>query len=335
MTKTPVYLSAQDSAPDSAFVAGELRHLVLGNRGRLLDARRTPVTVVDVTPDRGSFAVQIEAFEDAGARWELSLTEVGSFQFARDGRAVGGAELAALERGVERFGRELVIECSPRARQEALERLGERRERARQWLRERESPAHVHVAERVQRREGDPALFRLLGQFLAERGLEELERRFTATFVSNPRSGEVVKGHAIVLAELGLCPYHGEVPRDTDLFEGQWSRSLRAEHLLWRLAFTQELLLALGVDELELYRASASDHPLRTPRPSSFVSATFSRTVAEAHFAGGPSTRAAVLFRQALPVDRALMSFLETEAMNERFQEAEAVLICDPGNYAF
>jgi hypothetical protein len=206
---------------------------------------------------------------------------------------------------------------------------------ARQWLGQREGPTHVQVSERVQEREGDPVIYRLLSLFLADRGLEELERRFTATFVSNPRSGEVVKGHAIVLAELGLCPYQGEIPRDPDLFGGGWSRSLRAEHLLWRLAFTQELLLGLGANDLELYRASASDRPLRTPQPSSFVSATFSRTVAEAHFAGGPSTRAAVLFRQALPIDRVLMSFLETEAMNERFQEAEAVLICDPGNYAF
>ena len=29
------------------------------------------------------------------------------------------------------------------------------------------------------------------------------------------------------------------------------------------------------------------------------------------------------------------MTFLETEAMNERFQEAEAVLLADPSNPAF
>jgi predicted 2-oxoglutarate/Fe(II)-dependent dioxygenase YbiX len=30
-------------APDSAFVPGTLKHLVVGNRGRLMDPRRTPI----------------------------------------------------------------------------------------------------------------------------------------------------------------------------------------------------------------------------------------------------------------------------------------------------
>ena len=38
---------------------------------------------------------------------------------------------------------------------------------------------------------------------MTERGLAALDRDFTETFVSNPNSGELVKGHAIVLAELG------------------------------------------------------------------------------------------------------------------------------------
>ncbi|HET6866786.1 MAG TPA: hypothetical protein VFH80_12785 [Solirubrobacteraceae bacterium] len=65
------------------------------------------------------------------------------------------------------------------------------------------------------------------------------------------------------------------------------------------------------------------------------MSATLSREVATAHFDGGPTTRTAVLWRQAVPVTRLLMTFLETRAMNARFHEAEAVLIADPHNSAF
>jgi len=65
------------------------------------------------------------------------------------------------------------------------------------------------------------------------------------------------------------------------------------------------------------------------------VSCTFSPAVAEAHFAGGPSTTCAVMWRQTVNPDRLFMTFLETAAMNRQFKEAEAVLIGDPANRAF
>jgi hypothetical protein len=65
------------------------------------------------------------------------------------------------------------------------------------------------------------------------------------------------------------------------------------------------------------------------------VSSTFSAQVANAHFEGGPTSRGGALWRQRVPVTRLLMTFLETPAFNDRFHEAEAVLIGDPGNHAF
>jgi hypothetical protein len=162
-----------------------------------------------------------------------------------------------------------------------------------------------------------------------------MDAGFAETFVSNPRSGELVKGHAIVLAELGLCPYRGTVVRDPDLFTGAWSKERRAEHLVARLAFTQALWAGLGHPALTLYRGAAADGPLPPRAAGSFVSATMSRAVAEAHFAGGPQTQAAVLWRQVVPLERVLMTFLETAAMNRRYQEAEAILVGEPGNQAF
>lgn len=153
--------------------------------------------------------------------------------------------------------------------------------------------------------------------------------------MTNPRAGEIVKGHAIVLAELGLCAYRGKAPRDPDLLAGPWSRPRRADHLLWCLAFTHALWLSLDRRELTLYRAAATDGAFQPPRPVTLISATFSREVADSHFQGGPTTRVAVLWRQRVPVERALMTFLETQAMNQRFHEAEAILLADPSNGAF
>jgi hypothetical protein len=320
-----VYDSDPAALPDSAFAPGELKHLVAGNRGRLLDDRRTSVTVVEADPGRGSFVVRVEAFEDAGAQWELGLEEIARLQFDGGATTAGARAVAELERAAARFDRELVVECEPAAREASLLRLRDDRRAAGRWLDER--AADLDLAKHVERREGSPVLQTLLDEFLTGHDLADIEAAFTTTFVSNPRSGEIVKGHAIVLAELGLSPYRGKIPRDPGLFAGAWSRSRRAEHIMRRLAFTQAALAQLGAAELTLYRAAASDGPLPAPRPSSLVSATFSREVAEEHFAGGATTRSAALWRQVVPIERVLMTFLETRAMNERFREAEAILL--------
>jgi hypothetical protein len=103
----PVYASDPDAAPDSEFVSGALRHLAPGNRGRLCDARRTPITITSIDLDRGAFQLEIGAFADAGARWDLPLEEVARFQFAADAQIVDGVDVARLEQAVERFDREL------------------------------------------------------------------------------------------------------------------------------------------------------------------------------------------------------------------------------------
>jgi hypothetical protein len=335
MSESFVYASNRAAPPDSAFVAGELGLLVPGNRGRLLDARRTPIRIVDVVPDRGAFVVRIEAFEDAGAQWELSLGEIGRFQFAHDARRLSDEDAAALKRSRAWFDRELIVECEETTRRLTQQQLDERRGVVGAWLDDRAGALDLDVSAQIDRREGDPVLCGLLADFVTDRGVSELEDEFTATFVTNPRSGEVVKGHAIVLAELGLFPYRGQAPRDPNLFAGEWSHARRAEHLLWRLAFTQELWRRFAPDHVAVYRAAASDGTLQARWPGSFVSATFSHAVAEAHFRGGPTSRSAVLWGQPLPIERLFMSFLETPAMNARFHEAEAVLVADPDSHTF
>jgi hypothetical protein len=328
-----IYLSDPDAAPDGEFVGGELRHLVVGNRGRLLDARRTPITITAVSAEKGCFQLEIGAFEDAGARWELPLQAVSRFQFSRGGRIAAADTVAELERALRRFDRELVIECDPGARRDSWRRIAAERQAVRRQA--FGGAAHpIDAGAHVLRREGDTRLFDLLDEFMSARDLAELDRQFSATFVSNPHSGEIVKGHAIVLAELGLCPYRGKIVRDPQLFVGPRSKSRRAEHLIARLAFTQELWSSWGRDTVTLYRGMAVDDVLPEPSSSSFISATFSREVAAEHFNGGPGTKTAVLWRQEVPLTRIFMTFLETREMNG-FKEAEAVLIADPGNRAF
>ena len=83
---------------------------------------------------------------------------------------------------------------------------------------------------------------------------------------------------------------------------------------------------------MTLHRAAAVEGPLPPPRPASLVSATFSDAVADSHFDAGTT---AVRWRQALGLERLLMTFLETAALNAPYREAEAILVADPSSHAF
>jgi hypothetical protein len=329
-----VYETDPGTAPDADFVSGRLRLLVPGNRGRLLDARRTPVAITAVDPSICGFEVEIRAFEDAGARWELSLCDVARFQFERGAAEVSAAELAGLRRAVDRLDRPLAVGCEPGAAARIAEAIARERRAARDWIAREGAPA-LELERRIAARTGDPAVYALLEGFLEARDLAELDSQFSQRFVSNPASGELVKGHAIVLAELGLCPYRGRAVRDPRTFEPPLTRDRRTAHIVARLAFVRELWSAWGLHAVTLYRGLAVDGPLPEYTPPSFPSATFSAEIAEAHFEGGPTTETAALIRQRVPVRRLFMTFLETPAMNGRFLEAEAALIGDPANRAF
>lgn len=242
--------------------------------------------------------------------------------------------MARLQDLRERFAQDAAIECDPATRGKTLARLAKAQTAARQWL-ARHNSRPPELATLIERRSGDPALFALLDQYLSTCGVIELDRRFADTFASNPRSGELIKGRAIVLAELGLCPYRDRVVRDPHLFAEPWTKHRRGRHVIARLAFIHELWATWGHRGVTLYRGAAVDGALPGRKPACFVSATFSREVATEHFDGGPTTHTAVLWRQQVPISRLFMTFLETPAMNERFHEAEAILIGDPHNRAF
>jgi hypothetical protein len=138
----------------------------------------------------------------------------------------------------------------------------------------------------------------------------------------------------MVLAELGLTDYTGKVLRDKHFFENDYTKATIAKYLIARIAFTQELWSLSGLSHVVLYRAFASERQLIS-MPKPLVSASFSEKVVREIYAGTPLTQVAVLLRQKIPLERVFMTFLETEAMNKQFYEAEAVLIGETDNLAF
>ena len=328
-----VYESDPQQEDDSGFEPAAMEHLVPGNRGRLLDARRTPVSVVGVDPLRGSFIMRIEAFEDEGARWELGLEDLSNFQIERDARRAPSELVAELASARERFDRIVVIESDQGALASTLQGIADEQRAAAAALSALPAPETLDVY--AARRRGEPQLMALLDRFLDQRGVAELDSAFARAFVSNPSAGELVKVHGMVLARLGLSSFADRVLRDPDELRAPWSWSLRRRHVIARLGFMWALWARWEIQRVTLFRAAAAEGPIEPNRPSSWTSATFSREVAEAHFEGGPRTIAAAMWRQRVPVERVFMSFLETPALNERFLEAEAILLGDRSGSSF
>jgi hypothetical protein len=323
----PIYASDPDAAPDEQFEPGRLEHLVVGNAGRLLDPRRTPVSVIGIDLASGQFVAEVRAFEDQGASWRVPFEDVQRFQFVRDAAHAGAEALRLYRAAVARFDRQVSIEATPAEAAVTRTRLRAERSTVRERLDARGAPAWLDATACIERREGDPALASIVQAILAERGLAELDHAFARQYVSNPWSGDLVKGHAIVAAELGIAAYHGKVARDPQCFAGEWSKARRAAHLLVRLALSTELWSRTGRSEVLLYRAMTSETALTGRLPTVFVSATFSREVAEEQFLGGPRTQSAALYRKTIPLERIFMTFWETPALSGAYREAEAVLI--------
>jgi hypothetical protein len=323
------YQRDPDQAPDEAYEPGELALLVPGNRGRMLDGRRTPIAVRGLDPGTGTWELEVLAFEDAGARWVVELEQVDHFQFDRGASRLDGPTEANLRAALERFDRPLRIAVDRTARRRTLRRLVDEERAAGATL-----PSGGLVVD-LGSRTGDRASQDWLEGYLGERGVGDVEAAFAERFVSNPSSGELVKGHRIVLAGLGLAPYEGKIVRDPRTFEGPWSEARRAEHVLARLGAVRALFRSAGYDTVRLWRGISSEDELRRHPARTFVSTTFDRAVAESLFAGGPAARVAALYRQDVPIERLFMTYVETAAMNRQFHEAEAVLLAEPRNLAF
>ena len=321
---TSIYESDPGPPPDSAFLPGALRHLVPGREGRLLDPRRTPVRVLSLDLRRGLFEVEVRAFEDKGARWLVPFESCVEYQFA-PGEDAPPVQVAELEDAVRRLDRPLAVPANPAVLASTRRRLATERGAAEACL-DAAGISWLDIGDSVRRRSGHDQLFDLLEDWLGRDGLDEMDARFAGTFVSNPGSGELVKGHALVLAELGLCPFAGKVVRDPELFQGEGSKERRAVHILRRMAFVQALFARVRPQQQVLYRGMHLERQVQW-HFNSFVSATFSLEVAFSNFQAGPASSSGILLRQPLPIDRLFMTFLETRALSRQYREAEAVLV--------
>jgi hypothetical protein len=323
-------------APDTDFEPGELHHLCAGNEGRALDFRRTPVRITKLRDETGLATVEILAFEDKGALWDLPYEEVGKYQFKKGSPRASAGGLSRIEHAAARLNRQVEIPCDLLQRNQTLAAISRERERAGAWLASHSrffQSAHVLPQSEA---EGSPLLYADAQEYMAERGFGELETLFTRHYVSHMLN-EAVKPHRIAVAELGLAPYVGKILRDPDQTSGALCIERRTAHIIARMGFVQAMFDRAAQSHVVLYRMESCAGPLRRRRSgeSALVSASFRMDIVQEMSGWADPKRTVAIYRQAVPVERILMTYLETEAMNSPFREAEAVLLADPANHAF
>jgi hypothetical protein len=323
-------------APDTDFEPGELHHLCVGNEGRLLDFRRTPVRVIRMCDETGLATIEILAFEDTGALWDLPYEEVGKYQFKKGSPRASAAALGRIERESVRLNRQIEIRCESSQRDETLAAILRERERASAWLTLHSRFFQSGQALPEAEAEGSPLLCAETKDYMAQRGYGDLEALFARHYVSH-MANEAVKAHRIAVAQLGLAPYVGKILRDPAQTTGALRVERRTAHIIARMGFVHAMFDRAGQSHIVLYRMESCDGPLRQQRSgeTALVSASFRMDIVREMSGWADPRRTVAIYRQAVPVERVLMTYLETEAMNHPYREAEAVLLADPSNRAF
>src|SRR5687768_9803898 len=200
-------------APDTDFEPGELHHFCVGNEGRLLDFRRTPVQVMRMCDATGLATIEILGFEDKGALWDLPYEEVGKCQFKKGSARAPAEALARIEREAARLNRQIEIPCDSSQRDETLAAISRERERAGAWLALHSRFFQSGQALPQGEADGSPLLYADAKHYMAHRACGDLEALFARHFVSHVFN-EAVKAHRIAVAQLGLAPYVGKILRD-------------------------------------------------------------------------------------------------------------------------
>src|SRR5262245_41182362 len=123
-----------DMLPDTCFQPGELKLVVPGNDARLLDPRRTPLRVIEVTPTPGFFVVEVMDVEDKGARWDLPLEDVDHCQFAQGSSEATPADVALYRETISRLDLPLEIPADHARRAPSETMISSLRVGVRDWL---------------------------------------------------------------------------------------------------------------------------------------------------------------------------------------------------------
>lgn len=318
--------------PDSDFIDGEYSHLVIGNKCRLLDGRRTEGFIENILTDSGMFKWRITKYEDSGSYWLMPFESITNFQFEKDSNIHGKDMVNELKSISSKLNISLEVPRNIEVSYQHNTLLIEGKDKAIEFLKHR--PDFMELKDTQLNKidtanfKGHPSLFSALDDFMHVYGLKELEDLTQKLMVLNPSSGEWIKGLLIVMAEMGLTSYKGKAVRSSNLFDGIGSKDNRAKYISYRLGFVRAYMELLGLEKVTLFRGMSTPYDWkkihRSLLPCTFnyqVASDFSDLKVDGDYANS------YIIKSSTPVDKVFMSFIETKAMNNQYNEAEAVIL--------
>lgn len=318
--------------PDSDFIKGEFSLLVEGNKCRLLDGRRTEGFVEKIHTDSGMFKWRITKYEDAGSYWLMPFESIDNFQFEKDSSRLEDHIVSKFKSISDEFNKSFEVPKNTAVDLKYDFLLKEGKEKAVQFLKHR--PDFMEIKDTKTSKldmvdyKGHPSLFSALDDFMHVYELKELEDLTQKLMVLNPNSGEWIKGLLITMADMGLTSFKGKLIRDPSLFSGKGTKENRAKYIAYRLGFVRAYMELLGMDKVTLFRGMSTPHDWvkihRSLLPCTFnyqVASDFSDLKLDGEYENS------YVIKATTPVDKLFMSFIETKAMNNQYNEAEAVII--------
>jgi len=318
--------------PDDHFINGDLKYLAVGNECRLMDVRRTPGIIKSIDMDGGFFRWEISDFEDKGSYWDVPFEGVERYQFKKTPQALIHKQVSTLKQRIQELDSKIEIHVDTKKLEVSENRINAEKEKASIWLKENSSFLKSDSKIDFQSNTGTKLLRDDFNCYMVSNELFETEKRTAETQVLNPQSGDWVRGIQIVLAEMGLRQYIGPSTRSSKAFDGIGSKENRVTYIIHRLAFLRAIFDLLEMKTVTLYRGMVSETGFKSSkqRPSQFWSSwTFNYSVARDFSELRPDTdfKDSYLIKRDIPVEKLFMTFLETDAMNSQYLEAEAIVL--------
>lgn len=326
-----MYQRDDNILPDSEFLKGHLSFLVVGNRGRMLDARRTPIQINSCHFERGLFRLEILNFEDKGAIWEIPVEEVSRFQFEKDSKCLVPSEVKLIESLLQPFLEEVQIDAHHLDKYKTNLKIDELKPTTSRWLEEESEFFKSNQQLNTTDLTGSVELRRDCINYLAQYHLEEIDHEVAAQWVSQ-NGGELIKLLQINMARSGLVDYQGQIVRDGQLLNDMGGQKVIQDYILHRLAFVRSFFEKLKLTHLTLYRGMSSEHGWRPPKKS-WSSWTPLLKVANHHAdfedfgQHQGQSKDSYLFKRTFSIDKVFMTYFETEGFNQQWKETEVLIM--------
>lgn len=319
----------ENKLPDSCYEKGTLNHIVAGNKGRVLDGRRTPGFIEKYDDESAMFIWRITDFEDKGKYWEVPAEEIVAYQFKKDSKKLTDNEVLEIESKCKLFSEKLVIYGSESEYKKTLELIKKEKDQTKSWFLNQSQFVRLGESQLdIQSNAGSQFLYNDLISYMDTCKVLDLERKTANQYVLNPYSGEWIKGLRIVMAEMGLIDFNEKKPRTKDIFKGIGCKEKRKQYIISRMAFIQSFFELSGYKEVQLFRGMSTEGPL-FEKSKTLISASFNPEVGKefSNIDRNEQITFSYLIKFTYPIENLFMTFFETESFNERYQEQEAVIL--------